>query len=793
MQTIGKFEVLGSLGKGSQSVVLLARDPDLDRKVAIKLLRMKGQPAERRYQLLNEARSVGALRHPGIVPVYEAGGHGSDPYLVFEHVDGPTLSQLLREQGRLPPERTAALLLDVLDALSHAHVAGIVHRDLKPSNILIDANGHARVMDFGIATRIGAASDAGAGLVGTPAYMAPEYVAHGKVGPQGDVFAAGLLLYEMLFGQRAIRGDDVFQVLHRLANEPLVLPADALEIAGEALIDVLVKATAREPALRFPDARAMHQALHRYLHPDPAAEDNAETAAKGASTLNFLLLRMRHKSDFPAMSVAIGTINQLALSERSNAASLANAILKDLALTNKVLRLSNSALYGNFGPGKVSTVSRAIVILGFETVRNLAISLTLFENIRDKQHAETLRDEFLRANLRGLLARTLSESVAPGLGEQAFICGLFHTLGRLLAHYYFREEAEMIRRLATAEACGEEAAARRVLGMTYEELGIGIARSWGFPDPLLHSMRDLPEGRVPRAENDTERMRLLAVCADELAATLELPSEHAREVATNALVQRYAGALPLSGREIKRVAAATGDRLRELARVLQITSKTPALAALLAPPDAPSPAPGQDSAATDTATRLVASVNAEAPEMTQEPPTTVDTEAVLAAGIQDMSQALIDDNLTAADQLCAIAEIIYRALGARRVMVCLRDPAGGWMRARHGFGTEVDHALAHLRFALGGKDLFNLILARDVDVLVSDASAEKIHRHLPDWFHQHFDAQSFIVLPLRLRQAPVAMIYAEAAKAGGIRVSPEALSQLRTLRNQALLAIRQGG
>jgi GAF domain-containing protein len=144
-----------------------------------------------------------------------------------------------------------------------------------------------------------------------------------------------------------------------------------------------------------------------------------------------------------------------------------------------------------------------------------------------------------------------------------------------------------------------------------------------------------------------------------------------------------------------------------------------------------------------------------------------------------------------AELLCTIAEIIYRALGARRVLVCLRDAGSGSICARHGFGSELEPALNHLRFAPGGRDLFSLILAREVDVLVSDASAAKIRAHLPAWFREHFDAQSFIVLPLRIRQRPVAMIYAEAAAADGIRVSQEALALLRTLRNQALLAIRQ--
>jgi eukaryotic-like serine/threonine-protein kinase len=773
MQTIGRFEVIAPLGQGSQGTVLLARDPDLDRRVAIKLLRTRGRPPQQRTQMLHEARAAGSLRHAGIISVFEAGTHGGDPYLVFEYIAGPTLAQLLREHGALTTERAAAICADVLDALAHAHAAGIVHRDLKPSNILIDEQGHARIMDFGIAARIGEPGDPSAGLIGTPAYMAPEYLAHGTVGPQNDVYAAGLLLYEMLFGQRAVAGDGVFQILHRAANEPLVMPQGAAEIAGEVLLDVLVKSTARDPGLRYADARSMLLALRRYLQPDAAA-----SAVTGSSTLDFLLLRMRHKSDFPAMSAAIGTINQLALSNRSSAASLANAILKDLALTNKVLRLANSAFYGNTGGGRVSTVSRAIVILGFETVRNLAISLTLFENIRDRQHAAALRDEFLRANYRGLLARTLAEQDRPALGEQAFICGLFHRLGRLLAQYYFREESEMVSRLLASEDCDENQASRRVLGVSYEELGIGIARTWGFPDTLLHSMRAPPAGTPRKPGNEIEQMQLLAGCADTLGST-----------GVAAALNRYGTALGLSTTTLQRVCTAAGEQLAALAKVLNLDSTDPVLRCLLGGDPDRAAGPGGDARPDGANVPVMAAAADRAKAQPQQ--SLVDAESVLAAGIQDISQALVDDTVRPADLLCAIAEIIYRALGARRVLVCLPDIASGAMCARHGFGSELEPALSHLRFVPGGRDLFSLILARDVDVLVSDASAERIRAHLPAWFREHFDAQSFIVLPLRIRHRPAAMIYAEAAAIDGIRVSPEALALLRTLRNQALLAIRQ--
>lgn len=780
MRKIGKFEVQSLLGQGAQSAVFLAHDPDIGRSVAVKLLRLQGEAADRRANLLREARAVGGLRHPAIVPLFETGEHEGAPFLVFEYIEGETLAQRLRTRGAFAPEPAAELMIPVLDALAHAHAAGLVHRDLKPSNILLDREGRARVMDFGIASRIGDRDGSGAGLVGSPHYLAPEYVQHGEIGPQGDVHAAGLVLHELLFGQRAITGDDVFQILHRIANEPRVLPPEAGAQVGERLVDILVKATAREPALRYESARAMQQALRDYLQ--PAAEPGPAAAPGASSTLDFLLRRMRHKSDFPAMSVSIATINRLALSEQADAAKLANAILKDLALTNKLLRIANSVYYSR-GGGRVSTVSRAIILLGFETVRSLAISLMLFEHLQDKRHAQLLKDEFLRASLRGYLARALSEALPGESAEQAFVCGLFHGLGRLLAHYYFPEEAAMIDRIAVAEACSTETAAARVLGIGLRDLGIGIARSWGFPDSLVQSMRPLPEGRLPAMRSEADRLALLADCADRLGQRLE--REPGQPADLGPLTERYAACLPLPAPVLDRVTAEAGAGLAELAQLLQIRPGSRGLAAIL-PPPAPAPNPYEQTL--PPAAAPLAAVAGE--PAVDERPAGEGAEAVLAAGIQEISQALVDDSLRPAELLAAVAETVYRALSARRVLIGLRE-GGGLMRARHGLGEGIEEILPRMRFGLGGKDLFNLILSRDVDVLIRDASAAKVRLHLPDWYRQGFDAASFLVLPMRYQNQPLAMIYAESGQVDGIRPGTETLNLLRTLRNQALLALRR--
>jgi serine/threonine protein kinase len=196
--TLARFQLLRELGRGAQATVWLAHDPRLDREVAVKLLSADADACTRK-EWLNEARAVSRLKHPNIVPVFEADEHDGQPYLVFEFVAGPTLQAEWRKRPLWPARAAVTVVLGVLDALAAAHEQGIVHRDLKPSNILLGGDGRARVMDFGIAARVAEPGRPAAGdgmVVGTPGYMSPEAARGEAPVPAMDVFSVGVVLGE---------------------------------------------------------------------------------------------------------------------------------------------------------------------------------------------------------------------------------------------------------------------------------------------------------------------------------------------------------------------------------------------------------------------------------------------------------------------------------------------------------------------------------------------------------------------------------------------------------------------
>ena len=792
---LGRFELRRVLGKGAQATVWLGFDPRLEREVAVKLMRADAATdAAAMNQWLQEARSVSRLNHPHIVPVFEADMHGQQPYLVFEYVAGRTLAEHLRARGALPPREAVQLMLGVLDALHTAHAAGVVHRDLKPSNILVDGAGRARVMDFGIAARVKDGANHQK-VVGTPGYMSPE-AAHGeKPAPTMDVFSAGLVLAEALHGKPLIAEKDPYRAIYRTAHEDIVLPKGLPAEVDDALRAVVLRSLARDAAQRHASAAAFREALQQWLA--PAGAEAAPAAAANSGTLDFLLRRMRHRSDFPAMSDSVGRIQRVASSEHESLGSLSNEILKDVALTNKLLRMVNTAHYTHAGGGSISTVSRAVALIGFAGIRNMALSLVLLEHMNDKGHANQLKEEFLRALMAGSVASELCPVSRES--EESFIGGMFQNLGRLLTEFYFPEEARQIRGVIAEQAksgkprssAAEESVSINVLGLSFEDLGLGVAKSWGLPENLQRCMRKPPSEVPTRAcDKPAERMRWLALAANELTDTLLRSEPGEAGPAIAAVAERYTKVLGVSVRDIEGAATEARTKLSQMAQAmnLHVQPGTPAARLLRAPLEV--------EAAPEEEPDSLAEHELHATMPMPDPPAgdaAVNAAEVMAAGIQDITNSMVE-NFRLNEVLRMILETMFRALNFRRIVFCLRDPKTDTLTGRFGLGEGVERASASFKVPLkGATDLFSAVCLKGADTLISDATAAPIASRLPAWYRQSVNAPAFLLLPLMLKGAPFALIYADKAQPGGIDLGEKELSLLRTLRNQAVMAFKQAG
>jgi len=255
----GRYRVEVMIATGGMSAVYRGLDLRLDRPVALKIMDSRYAGDNQfltRFQ--REARAVARLKDPGLVAVYDQGIDGQHPFLVMELVEGGTLRELLRERGPMPPHAVAAVLRPVLGGLAVAHRAGLVHRDIKPENVLISDDGEVKIADFGLVRAVAEAKITSTSVIlGTAAYLSPEQVSTGDADPRSDVYAVGILAYELLTGETPFTGDSALAIAYQRMDNDVAPPSRMIAGVPAQFDELVAKATARESADRYVDAQQM--------------------------------------------------------------------------------------------------------------------------------------------------------------------------------------------------------------------------------------------------------------------------------------------------------------------------------------------------------------------------------------------------------------------------------------------------------------------------------------------------------------------------------------------------------
>ena len=259
---LDRYEIVAELGRGAMGVVYRARDPKLDRAVAIKTVSLSGldSDAEQEYRkrFVVEAQAAGRLSHPGIVTIFDARDEGAEPYLVMEYIEGQSLQELVgRENRTLPLSTTLRMVQEIAEALHYAHSQGVVHRDIKPANILVTNDGRPKIADFGIAKLNQTELTSPGQVLGSPAFMAPEQLSEGAIDARSDLFSLGVILYYMLTGHRPFQGNSTTTVCFKLINhEPPNVSAFDSKLPHE-LDAIVARAIAKDPSRRYQTGMAM--------------------------------------------------------------------------------------------------------------------------------------------------------------------------------------------------------------------------------------------------------------------------------------------------------------------------------------------------------------------------------------------------------------------------------------------------------------------------------------------------------------------------------------------------------
>lgn len=266
MDRLGKYSILGELGRGAMGIVYLGEDPYIGRKVALKTIRFENftQPSEQemaQQRFMREARSAGNLSHPRIITIYEVGEDRNTTFIAMEYIEGLSLEDLISSGKKFSQEEITDLLAQIGDALDYAHQRGVIHRDIKPANILIDKEGHPHIVDFGIARFTSSTMTLTRAIIGTPHYMSPEQISGKEIDHRTDIFSLGTILYELLTGNKPFPGDNITTVMYKIVHEDPP-PAHTFEGKFPRNVDsVLSKALAKRPEARFKSCAELTEAL----------------------------------------------------------------------------------------------------------------------------------------------------------------------------------------------------------------------------------------------------------------------------------------------------------------------------------------------------------------------------------------------------------------------------------------------------------------------------------------------------------------------------------------------------
>ena len=542
------------------------------------------------------------------------------------------------------------------------------------------------------------------------------------------------------------------------------------------------------------------------------------TAAKPGRRLTArerLAERLRDNPDFPSLAEAIARVNRLTSSETERVDALSEAILQDVALTHRMLRLANSSYYGLSTTDPVTSISHAILLLGFDTVRSMAMSLLLFENMPDRRQARRLQGEFMRATMAGCLARALGRP-EPQFAEQAYLAGMMFRLGRMLATYYFADEAaEIARRVAAGEQ--EERAAREVLGVGYSTLGADAARQWGMPPTLLEAIRPPSEREIRQpASGPAVELRLLAACADEITVAIAGRDADAQEEAIAAIAQRWGPGLGIDVDGLRDAIARATRETQELAAALRLGRRPrPATAAPGTPASDDSDGSGRAAARAETSAPGAETPDPADDEADDEVDHGFDDEAddEIAAppfgafpGVAPSTppagsprrkarltelvrevEASLASRTSPSEAVARTLAGLHEAIGCERSVFLLHDARLPLLAGRTGLGPDISRLAPLLRVPLQARGhLFAAVARKGVDLLVQDSKAPQVAGRLPEQWKHTFGAGTFLLLPMLVRGKPLAMIYADRLQPGTLRITEEELTQLRALRSALL-------
>jgi HD-like signal output (HDOD) protein len=511
---------------------------------------------------------------------------------------------------------------------------------------------------------------------------------------------------------------------------------------------------------------------------------NLDAPPDGRRVRAALLQKVGGDEDMFALGSAIARVVQMATSDDKGTHDLAHYVLSDVALTQRILRLANTVRYRTAAGTSVTTVSRAISLLGFDNVRTVALAMLLIDALASSEHAYSVRVELEASLCASIVGREMARHSFYQGAEEASIGALFKNLGALLVASHEHERYLEIQALVSTARHTLPQAAQMILGSSFEALSEAVLSEWKIPDVIMRAQRPLEPGTLKLAANRGEWMRQVASFGLDVARLMGKTATPSDTPEAQALLARYGAALNIGAAELDELFEAVAF---EMTSLLQSMNLQPM----------PRRAPEADKGGLPNVL-VLATLGGGAEEEHGTYPSGKPKNArdLLLAGVQDVTQMRASGRHRVNDVVLAVLETLYTALGFRFATVVLKDVRAGQYRARVAFGLTQARVQEGFTFPLtaagdkGARDVFYLAMENDADLMISDARGAKIRDLLPAWHKALLpDAQSFIVLPLVVGKVQLGLFYADRTSTAPEGVPPDETALIKALKGQVLAAL----
>lgn len=549
-----------------------------------------------------------------------------------------------------------------------------------------------------------------------------------------------------------------------------------------------------------------------------------------------LMTRIENSLSLPTLGASISRIIQTASNDDEAISKLASFVLSDTSLTQKILHLANTVYFRAGSQIAVTTVSRAILVLGFETVKTCALALLLVEKLSDSNQAQQVRRELLRGLIASCAGREMIQHAKYQDAEEAIIVALFKNLGQILIATHDYTLYQEIRNLAEQSNSTENQAALNLLGFDYYNLTCQVMGQWALPETLISALFPLPSGKLKAPKTRGDWIQQVAACSAEIANACLINEPEKRQQHLNANQQQFGEALGISATRfatlvekvtkeshllmnavgvspqeesslsantaISQATNNTSEKATNSQRVNPVATNIVVRNALknneepASLADAPNDASGDNkiSGLPDELLMLDGDTHAPTPSTLLPSGKPENARELLLSSLQEVMQTVAGARPTINQIVMLVLEALYRSMGFRMALVCLKQPQPPYvMRARTALGERADKNLAEFRFTVSNeKDLFSLALNNDVDLMISDTSEPKIHNLLPDWHRALLpDTRSLMLLPLIVNKKPIGLFYADRTTRTPEGISPEETALIKSLKAQVLATLRQ--